>query len=604
MLELLNDRSVSPGCRKVPSVERPWLSHYDPGVPAHLDYPNITLPELFQRTAERHPDYVATIFRNRKRTYSQLWRQIEAFADNLQALGIRQGDRVALMLPNVPQFVVSFFGSLRAGAVVVPTNPLYTQRELEHQLADAGATAVVTLDQLFSKVQAALPATQVRTVIVGGIRNELPRTLRPLYAVKRRRESVPSIRPGGIVQRYEAMVGSGPESQVASGESRVASRKSQVTRRGEGGQIGKPSADDVAVLQYTGGTTGLSKGAMLTHANLIANAMQARAWQGEISHEQLRVLCAIPFFHVYGLTVAMNMSVARGDTMLLVPRWLPKDVAAVARRYRPQVFPGVPTMYVALPDMNGNPERDFSSLQVCMSGAAPILEEVQTRFEAMSGARVVEGYGLTEAGPVTHCNPIMGDRRLGTVGVPFPDTDARITDPDTWEELPPGAVGEMTVKGPQVMKGYWNRPEETLAVLRDGWLHTGDMATVDVEGYFRIVDRKKDLIIASGYNVYPREVEEVLLQHPKIREAAIVGVASDYRGETVKAVIALKDGASVTAEEIIAFCREELAAYKVPKIVEFRADLPKTLIGKVLRRELRSAPNDQVATESRERPVA
>ncbi|HLJ69068.1 MAG TPA: long-chain fatty acid--CoA ligase [Chloroflexota bacterium] len=545
-------------------MDRPWYAYYDPGVPRDLERPDIALPELFLQTAQQNPRRAGTIFHDRTLTYARLWEQIEAFAGGLQALGVRHGDRVAIMLPNLPQFVVSFFGTLRCGAIAVPTNPLYTQRELEYQLADSEAIAIVTLDPLFPRVQAALPASKVNAVIVCGIGPALPRHLQPLFALKERRAGRLPIRPGGVVYRYESLLNSRPTSSLHS-----------------------VSAGDTAVLQYTGGTTGYSKAAMLTHRNLIANAVQAHAWQGTSVSGDVRVLCAIPFFHVYGLSIAMNLSVVSAATMLLVPRWIPKDVARVARRYRPQIFPGVPTMYVALPAMPGRPERSFSSLQVCMSGAAPLQTEVQQRFEAMSGARVVEGYGLSEAGPVTHCNPILGERRAGTVGVPFPGTDAMITDPETWEPLPPGAIGEMTVRGPQVMQGYWNRPDETLAVLRDGWLHTGDMATMDVDGYFRIVDRKKDVIIASGYNVYPREVEETLLSHPKIAEAAVVGVPSDYRGETVKAVLVLRDGETASAEEIIAFCKERLAIYKVPKVVEMRDELPKSLIGKVLRRQLR-----------------
>jgi long-chain acyl-CoA synthetase len=330
---------------------------------------------------------------------------------------------------------------------------------------------------------------------------------------------------------------------------------------------------------------------MLTHRNLIANAMQVYAWQGEHTEEEATILCAAPFFHVYGLTVAMNLAVVAGITMLLVPRFLPDEVARTIKKYRPQLFPGVPTMYVALLNMTEASRSELGSLQICISGAAALPLDVQQQFRDRSGSALVEGYGLTEAAPVTHCNPVHGDSRSGTVGVPFPDTDAMITDPETWEPLPAGTVGEMTVSGPQVMLGYWNRPEETLAVLRNGWLHTGDMATMDEDGYFRIVDRKKDLIIASGFNVYPREVEDVLYSHPKVKEAAVIGVPSEYRGETVKAVIVLEDGVEATPEELIAYCARELATFKVPKIVEFRTELPKSLIGKVLRRKLREEPS-------------
>jgi long-chain acyl-CoA synthetase len=491
-------------------------------------------------------------------------KQIDAFAAGLQASGIRQGDRVALMLPNLPQFLVSFFGALKAGAVVVPTNPLYTQHELEHQLDDAGATAIITLDQLFPRVQAALPNTRICTVIVTSIAPALPRHLRPLYSLKQWREGVRAVKRGGVVHRFEELLSASSPLRTVS-----------------------VTPDDLAVLQYTGGTTGRAKGAMLTHRNLVANAVQAYHWQGQQPKGEVRMLCAAPFFHVYGLTIGMNMSVFGGLTMLLVPRFIPQEVARLAEKYSPQLFPGVPTMYVALANLKGFSQRQFGSLEICISGAAPLPPEVQRSFQAVSGCRLVEGYGLTEASPVTHCNPVRGDARDDTIGVPFPDTDAMITDPETWMPLPAGAVGELTVRGPQVMQGYWNRPEETAAVLRDGWLHTGDLGTMDEDGYFHIVDRKKDLIIAGGYNVYPREVDDVLYSHPAIQEAAVIGAPSDYRGETVKAVVVVKEEAHLTEEEIIAFCRDELAPYKVPKVIEFRTDLPKSLIGKVLRRELR-----------------
>jgi long-chain acyl-CoA synthetase len=402
---------------------------------------------------------------------------------------------------------------------------------------------------------------------VAGVGSALPRHLQPLYALKQRREGAHAVRPGGIVHRFEDLAASSPLTVPPTAD-----------------------PDDVAVLQYTGGTTGIAKGAMLTHRNLIANALQAREWQSHVTAanriDDPVVLCAAPFFHVYGLTIGMNLAIVSGATMVLVPRFVPRDVARAAEKHHPQFFPGVPTMYTALADA-GAGRRQFGSIKICISGAAPLPGEVQDRFETVSGAQVVEGYGLTEAGPVTHCNPLGGGRRPGTVGVPFPDTDAMVTDPSTWEALPEGAVGELTVRGPQVMTGYWNRPEETAAVLRDGWLHTGDMAVMDEDGFFRIVERKKDVILASGFNVYPREVEEILYRHPSVKEAAVVGVPNAYRGETVKAVVVLHEGAPATEEELIAFCRRELAAFKAPTRVEFVDCLPRSPVGKVLRRSLR-----------------
>lgn len=559
MLGSLNVRSVSGA-----DVDRPWIAHYDHGVRAGLAYPELTLPQLMDETAARVPDRAATIFRDAKVRYRDLKRRIDSFAGGLRRLGIQPGDRVAVMLPNVPQFPVAFFGALRAGAIVVPTNPLYTRHELEHQLADAGATAIVTMDLFFDTVRSALPETDVRAVIVADIGAALPIHLQPLYAVRRKLEGIHSVPGGGIVHHYRDLLDDGPIPP----------------------QDACP--DDVAVLQYTGGTTGSAKGAMLTHRNLIANAVQAAEWQRGVGHEIKNpvILCAAPFFHVYGLTVGMNLAVVEGSTMLLIPRFAAAEVGQVAGRYHPQFFPGVPTMYLALADNRRVSARQLSSIEVCISGAAPLPAAVQERFARFSGIHVVEGYGLTEAAPVTHCNPVGNGGRIGTIGVPFPDTDALITDPETWEPLPIGEVGELTVHGPQVMKGYWNRPDGTEYVLHDGWLHTGDMAVMDSDGFFSIVDRKKDVIIASGYNVYPREVEEVLERHPKVQAVAVVGVPNAYRGETVKAIVVPK-GETLSVEEIINYCREELAPFKVPTIVEFRDDLPRTLVGKVLRRALR-----------------
>jgi len=566
-------------------VDRPWYAHYDPDVPRSIDYPDITLPQLFERTAGRYPDRVVTIFSGKKLRYRDVKRQIDSFAAGLRALGVQPGERVAIMLPNVPQFLVAFYGALQSGAVVVPTNPLYTQHELEHQLGDAGVSVVVTLDQLFPKVQMALPYTQTRTVICTSIADALPVQRQPVYAIKRRRQGVHLVKRAGIVHRFDSLLAHRPEGVAPSI---------------------KPDA--LAVLQYTGGTTGRSKGAMLSHRNLVANAVQAYQWQADSQQDDAgSILCVAPFFHVYGMTVGMNLGVVAGASLILAPRFDAKEVAALAEKYRPAYLPGVPTMFVALSQVPGVSPRQFRSLRACMSGAAPLPAEVQARFEALSGARVVEGYGLTEAGPVTHCNP-LGDVRSGTVGVPWPDTDACVTNPETWKPLPPGAIGELTVAGPQVMMGYWNREQETRDVLRDGWLHTGDIASMDGDGYFRIVDRKKDLIIAGGYNVYPREVEDVLYSHPGVLEAAVVGAPSEYRGETVKAFVVLREGTEVSAQELILFCRHQLAAYKVPRLVEFRSELPKSLIGKILRRQLRDEPdaNRPATPESNHlaRPVA
>ncbi|MBA2284630.1 MAG: long-chain fatty acid--CoA ligase, partial [Ktedonobacteraceae bacterium] len=352
------------------------------------------------------------------------------------------------------------------------------------------------------------------------------------------------------------------------------------------------SADDLAVLQYTGGTTGLSKGAMLTHRNLLSNAFQTRYWTPQARDAQEVGLCVAPFFHSYGLTVGMNLGILAAATMVLLPQFKSKDVVKAIKRYRPTLFPGIPTMYIAIMREAGQKTAQLRSIKYCISGAAPLPAKVRQDFEEITGGKLVEGYGLSEAAPVTHCNPLNGDVRDGSVGLPLPNVDAAILHQETGEPVPPGEVGEIMVKGPNIMQGYWNQPEETKAIFFKDWMHTGDLGRMDADGYFYVAERAKDLILASGFNVYPREVEEVLFQHPAVQEVAVAGVPDEYRGETVAAFIVLKPGFTAseeTRQEIKAYCKKELAAYKVPKIIEFRETLPKSLIGKVLRRELRQA---------------
>ncbi len=553
----------------------PWLRHYDPAVPVSLTYPDQSLTWLLDEAARKYGKRDALIFYGRSFTYAQLASLANRFASRLMELGVRPGDRVAIALPNIPQFPIAFYGALKAGAVVVPTNPIYTERELQHQLNDSGAATVVVLDLLYRRLQAVRAATAVKRVIVAGVQDYLPLPLALGYRVKQRRakQHIPSRR-----------------------EVKAAANTLLFTE-----VIGKPDqrwyhlhalpspakADDLAVLQYTGGTTGLSKGAMLTHRNLLANAMQSWAWNGIqetiASHET--ILCAAPFFHSYGLTVAMNLGILSGSTLVLMPRYNAKEAVKMIKRYRPTLFPGVPTMYQGITREIEAHGGNLHSVHICISGAAPLPAELQKNFEQLSGGKLVEGYGLSETSPVTHCNPLNGPRK--GIGLPLPDTEATIQDQDTGEMLPSGQLGEICIRGPQVMKGYWNRPEETTHMLRGGWLHTGDIGVMDEEGYFSVVDRAKDMIIASGYKIFPREVEEVLYTNPKVAEAVLVGVPDEYRGETAKAFIVLKPGQQATAEEVIAFCKERLASYKVPKLVEFRTQLPKTMIGKVLRRALR-----------------
>jgi len=481
---------------------------------------------------------------------------------------MKPGERVSLVLPNTPHFPIALFGTLRAGGIVVQTNPLYTPRELENLYRDAGVETVVVLDRFWPNVARAKPATSVQRIVVGDAAEFLKTPLRQLYPLKKRKDlkkagQWPLIIPSEPwVHRFADLAATPPGSE-------------------------SPAAlDDVAVLQYTGGTTGTPKGAMLTHRNLVANAMQTALWVPDRGMPD-RVLVAVPLFHVYGLTVLLSATF-RGNEVILHPD--PREIGVILKliqKARPTIFPGVPTMYIAILRHPKLSEYDLGSIRACVSGAAPLPNEVRRAFDKITGGRIVEAYGLSEASPATHANPLAGPVK-DCIGIPLPDTDAKLVDQDdASREVPGGRLGELAVRGPQVMKGYWNRPEETAAVLRDGWLLTGDLATMDADGYFAIVDRKKDIILCSGYNVYPREVEEVLFTHPAVAEAAAVGVPDPYRGESVKAFVVLKGGTTASEADIIAFCKERLAPFKVPKQVEFATNLPKSLVGKVLRRELR-----------------
>jgi long-chain acyl-CoA synthetase len=534
-----------------------------------MTYPTITLPQLLERTAAKSPDTVALIYFGTRISYRQLHEQVNRVAAGLQALGVTKGDRVALMLPNCPQFVIGCFGALQAGAIVTSTNTMYTAREVTHQWNDAGPKVVIADRRLFPIIRSALPQlTSAPQVVLTGMRQYYPRLFARLC------ESLLS--PLGTGQPNASATGSGVH------------RWDDLFRLSLTPTPDGLTPSDIACLQYTGGTTGTSKGAMLTHANLVINACQAMDWLTAGRHGAQVMVAALPFFHIYALTCVMISSVLGGGSVIILPRFGLRAAVNVIRKHHPTIFHGVPTMYVAFNSVPHVDRCGFNSLRVCMSGGAPLPVEVREKFEAVTGGKLVEGYGLTETSPVTHINPPIGSPKKGSIGLPIADTEARIMDlEDGKREMPVGDIGELVIRGPQVMKGYWNKPEETAQVLRDGWLHTGDIARKDQDGYFYIVDRKKDMIIAGGYNIYPREVEEVLWEFPKILEAAVIGVPDSYRGETVKAFVVLEPGASATADQVIAFCRGRLAAYKVPRLVVFRDSLPKSSVGKYLRRKLR-----------------
>jgi len=551
--------------------DRVWHKAYDPGVPPHVAFSPTPLPEFLRRGARDHPDAPALIFMNRRMSYRELLAEVDRFAAGLASLGVEPGARVAIQLPNLPQTVIAFYGTLAAGATAVMTNPLYVEREIEHQWHDAGCSVAVTADFLFAQRIAAIrDRLPVEHYVIASIPDYLRFPLDVMARLKLRWSKPPRV----------ASVPEGP------GVHRMGTLLARTAAPPPAVSIGM---EDVAVLQYTGGTTGVPKAAMLTHRNLSCNAQQTAAWFVNARSPREVMLGCLPFFHVFGLTVSMNFPILAGAAIVLIPD--PRDIPGMMRaivKERVTLFPGVPAMFNAIVHSPDADRLDLSSVTGCFSGSAPLPPDVLQRFEALTGSTIIEGYGLTETSPVTHANPLGGTRKIGSIGVPFPDTDMRIVSvEDGTTAMPVGEPGELLIKGPQVMPGYWNRPEETAKVLDDGWLRTGDVATVDEEGYVRIVGRKKDLIIAGGYNIYPDEVDAVLMSHPAVREAATIGVPDERRGETVKSFVVLREGAQATAADLEAHCRKELAPYKVPRSLEFLDELPKSSALKILRRELR-----------------
>jgi long-chain acyl-CoA synthetase len=572
-------------------MEKLWLASYEEGVPAEVEIPDHPVTQNLIKSATTYPNNTALIFGNvvdklgnalmdTTMDYQTLLGLTRRFALVLQRLGVNKGDRVALYLPNCPQFVIAYYATLMVGGIVVPCNPTYVAREIKHQSRDSGAKVIVTLSLMYPNVKQVRADTPLQHVIVTNIKEYFPGLLKFLFTLA-----------------VEAKEG---HYQDISGDVNTYWFQDLLSSALADPDPVNVAMDDTAVLMYTGGTTGISKGAQLSHRNVQANAVQVRAWLPKMVNGQEVILTSLPLYHSYAMTTCMNLGILSGWSLLLIanPRILVHILKSI-NKHGPTLYPGVPALYVSLIN---HPEIDaynIRSIKACISGAAPLPIEVQQRFQEMTGGRLVEGYGLSEASPVTHANPIHGENRIGTIGLPFPSTEAKIVDIDTGtRELEPGEVGELILRGPQVMKGYWQMPTETANALRDGWLYTGDIARIDKDGYFQIVDRKKDMILgAGGFNIYPREVEEVLYEHPKIKEAAAVGVPVKDKGERVKAYVVLKGGETATEGEIIAFCRENMAHYKVPKFVEFRDELPKTMVGKVLRRVLLEEETRKQAAE-------
>lgn len=555
---------------------KPWLAHYDKGVPQTIEYPKAPLFHFLEEAARKYPDRACTIFKGAVVTYKEMDAITDRIAGALAAMGVKKGDRVGIFMPNTPQFVMAYFGILKAGGVVVATNPLYTPPEIEHQSNDSGVELMFVMTNFYKTIKAAQPKTKIKKLIVTNLKETLPPLLRVLFTLAKEKK-------GGF--RVEGGLAEGDIwfQDMLAGHANTPRPKLEIT------------TDDTALFQYSGGTTGVSKAAVATHRNVVSDTLQIKAWMTNLNEGDEVVLMAIPLFHVYGMVAGMLFAMAAGASMVMVPN--PRDLKDVLdniTKYKATIFPGVPALYNGInnhPDVKAG-KYNLSSVKACISGSAPLLRETKETFEALSGGKVFEGFGLSEAPTATHCNPLNGVNKTGSIGMPLPDVDCRIISLDDGEtEMPQGEIGEIVIHGPQVMKGYHNMPTETantLRTLKDGkvWLFTGDIARMDEDGYFYIVDRKKELIKPGGYQVWPREVEEVLITHPKVMDVGVAGIPDPYRGETVKAWIVAKPGEALTEDELKAFCKERLAAFKVPTHYEFRTELPKTTVGKILRREL------------------
>jgi long-chain acyl-CoA synthetase len=556
--------------------DRPWIAHYDKGVPASIDYPKEPLFHLLEESARKYPDRACTIFKGAVVSYKEMNEKTDRIAAALADMGVKKGDRVGIFMPNTPQFVVAYFGILKAGGVVVAINPLYTPPEIAEQASDAGIEIMFVMTNFYKTIKATQSNTKIKKLIVTNIKEALPQVTSLLFTLVREKKSGFRIEGGlaeGDIWMKDLLVKYPP------------SQRPKLDIR----------PDDIALFQYSGGTTGVSKGAIALHRNVVANTLQMKEWITTAEEGKETVLMAIPLFHVYGMVAGMNFALVSGASLVMIPnaRDIP-DVLENINKYHPTIFPGVPTLYNAI---NNHPEVragkiNLRSIKACISGSAPLMRETKERFEELSGGKVFEGYGLSEAPTATHCNPLLGVNKTGSIGMPMSDVDCKIISLDDSEtEMALGEIGELVINGPQVMKGYHNMPTETtnsLRKLKDGkiWLFTGDIARMDEDGYFYIVDRKKELIKPGGFQVWPREVEEAIAAHPKVLEVGVAGIPDPYRGETVKAWIVLKPGQTATADEIKTFCKERLAAYKVPTHYEFRTELPKTTVGKILRREL------------------
>ena len=573
---------------------RPWLAHYDKGVPQTINYPSVPIFQFLEESARKYPDRPCTIFKGAAISFREMDAITDKLAAALAGLGIKKGDRVGIFIPNTPQFVMVYFGILKAGGVVVAIDSRYTAPEIVYQANDAGIETLFVMSNFYKTMKVAQPQTKIKTLIVTNIKETLPPLLRVLFTVAKEKK-------GGF--RVE----------LATGDIWLTDLLARYRPEDRPKLVIGP--DDIALFQYSGGTTGVSKAAVAMHKNLVANALQIVSWMRNLETGKETVLMAIPLFHVYGMVAGMLFAISSGASLVMVPN--PRDMPDLLnniKKFHPSVFPGIPMLYNAInnrPDVIAG-KYNLGSIKACISGSAPLLRDTKERFEALSGGKVSEGYGLSEAPTATHCNPLLGVNITGSIGIPFPDVDAKIVNLEDGEtEVKIGEVGELIINGPQVMKGYHNMPVETansLRKLKDGkvWLFTGDIARMDENGYFYIVDRKKELMKPGGEQVWPREVEEVIAAHPKVLEVGVAGIPDSLRGEVVKAWVVLKPSETLSEDDVKEWCKKSLAIYKVPRQVEFRTELPKTTVGKTLRRELVRQHNEVEAKEQlrvRELPV-
>ncbi|MGD9824873.1 long-chain-fatty-acid--CoA ligase [Desulfobacter sp.] len=546
-----------------------WTQSYAQGVPQHVDYQDILIPQYLERSVKAVPDNPALIFQGYTLTFTQLNDMVCRFAAALKAFDIKKRDKVAILLPNVIPCVVAYYATLKIGGIVVFNNPLYADRELEHQFTDSDATFLITLDLLADRMVKLREKTDITTIVYTSIGDYLPFVKRLLFPlVAKKKGLAKDVAPAPNLYKFKDVIAQyAPDTRQA-----------------------KVAMDDEAMYQYTGGTTGVSKGVILTHRNISYQVQQLEAWFPAFEKDKETMLGALPFFHVFGMSTSMNFAIKMGWSNVLVPKPQPGPLLEAISKFKVSFAPLVPTMYIGMLDHPNMETTDLSSIKGCFSGSAPLPVDVINNFQKKTGGVIVEGFGLTESTPVTHINPFHGKRVVGSIGLPISDTVCKIVDlEDNTRQMPIGEPGELLIKGPQIMKGYLNRPDATAkTITEDGFLCTGDVARMDENGYFYIVDRIKDMILSGGYNVYPREIDEVLFEHPKILEACAVGIPHPKRGEAVKAFVILKQGEIMTEKEVIDYCGTKLAKYKLPVVVEFRDELPKSNVGKVLRKDLRA----------------